>query len=535
MAAPRVSQLLAARLVRREPIRRPSEGLGQPPHLAAPDPRTLEVTQLVSLPHRSGPERTYTLDAYFFFPQSWGVSPTSYSMGDFYRDASIRMRLHSPTVLLADLADLNSPRNPGTMLRQQLPLLLTEDAPRASALVKLAQLYSAEVADAAATEVEVLRTLVGQAKRTSADRLRLVESLEKATNHMLKALGSMHRLRAKVAAFAALQPKEVPQALAFAEEYVSAVIDLKLAELAELIEGIPELRDGTATATRLRIRLGRTIEQVNRYRLDQGFATPWGDAPEYYSYRIGRLKDTLERALYIDTRQSDSDPFYRNSAAMVAAGLAATWATLAQVPLLNYELARDHQGLLLTFAVVAYVLKDRIKEWTRQSLSSRILRWDHDRQLSFDTLEEVGFGSIAGRARERVRFLAEAQVPPEVLALRLLHRTVRGVTSESEQILHYHRQLVLGAGSSPVPAGFAVQDLLRLSLAEVLTRLDDPVSQVRFYDYETGRFRSAEIPQVYHLNVLLVSHDQTSGKRTMSRTRVVATRRGIIRLDQFGE
>ncbi len=134
-----------------------------------------------------------------------------------------------------------------------------------------------------------------------------------------------------------------------------------------------------------------------------------------------------------------------------------------------------------------------------------------------------------------MRFLAEAQVPPEVLALRLLHRTVRGVTSESEQILHYHRQLVLGAGSSPVPAGFAVQDLLRLSLAEVLTRLDDPVSQVRFYDYETGRFRSAEIPQVYHLNVLLVSHDQTSGKRTMSRTRVVATRRGIIRLDQFGE
>ena len=129
MAAPRVSQLLAARLVRREPIRRPSEGLGQPPHLAAPDPRTLEVTQLVSLPHRSGPERTYTLDAYFFFPQSWGVSPTSYSMGDFYRDASIRMRLHSPTVLLADLADLNSPRNPGTMLRQQLPLLLTEDEP----------------------------------------------------------------------------------------------------------------------------------------------------------------------------------------------------------------------------------------------------------------------------------------------------------------------------------------------------------------------------------------------------------------------
>ena len=533
MAAPRISQLLAAQLVRRRPARRLSDGLRQAPLLTAPDPRTLEIAQLLPLP--SGPERTYTLDAYFFFPQSFGVSPTSYSVSDFYRDASIRMRLHSPTVLLADLADLNSPRNPGATLRQQLPLLLTDDAPRASALVKLAQLYSAEVADAASTEVEVLRTLVAQAKGSPPDRKRLVESLENATNHMLRALGSMHRLRAKVAAFAALQPREVPQALAFAEEYVSAVIDLKLAELAELIEGLPELRDGTGTATRLRVRLGRTIEQVNRYRLDQGFATPWGDAPEYYSYRIGRLKDTLERALFIDTRQSDRDPFYRNSAAMVAAGLAATWATLAQVPLLNYELARDHQGLLVTFAVLAYVLKDRIKEWTKQSLSSRILRWDHDRQLAFDTLEEVGFGSIAGRARERVTFVPDTQVPAEVLALRLLHRTVRGVTSESEQVLHYHRQLTLGAGRSPVPAGFAVQDLLRLSLAEVLTRLDDPVAKVRFYDYQTGRFRSADIPQVYHLNVVLVAQDQTSGRKTLSRTRVVSTRRGILRIDHLGD
>ncbi|HND08818.1 MAG TPA: hypothetical protein PKL17_04535 [Pseudomonadota bacterium] len=533
MAAPRVSQLLASRLIRRQPVRRPSEGLGQPPQIVAPDPRTLEITQLLALP--SGPERTYKLDAYFFFPPSFGISDTSYSQSDFYGDASIRMRLHSPTVLLADLADLNSPRNPGTMLRQQLPLLLTDDAPRASALVKLAQLYSAEVADAASTEVEVLRQLISQAKASPIDRKRLVENLERATSHMLKALGSMHRLRAKVAAFAPLQPKEVPQALAFAEEYVSAVIDLKLAELAELIDGLPELRDGTSTATRMRVRLGRTIEQVNRYRLDQGFATPWGDAPEYYSYRIGRLKSILERALYIDTRQADRDPFYRNSAAMVAAGLAATWATLAQVPLLNYDLARDHQGLLLTFAVVAYVLKDRIKEWTRQSLSSKILRWDHDRKLIFDTLEEVGFGSIAGRARERVHFLPESQVPQDVMALRVLNRTVRGVTTETEEILHYHRELTLGAGSSPTPAGFAVQDLLRLSLADVLARLDDPVAQVRFYDYQTGRFRSAQIPQVYHLNVLLASLDTVSGKRTLSRTRVVCTRKGIIRLDHYGD
>ena len=38
--------------------------------IVAPDPRTLEITQLLVLP--SGPERTYKLDAYFF-PPSFGI------------------------------------------------------------------------------------------------------------------------------------------------------------------------------------------------------------------------------------------------------------------------------------------------------------------------------------------------------------------------------------------------------------------------------------------------------------------------------
>jgi hypothetical protein len=81
---------------------------------------------------------------------------------------------------------------------------------------------------------------------------------------MLKALGSVRRLRAKISAFRALEPPELPRALAFAEEYASAVIDEQLADLAVMIEELPKLRDGHGTAARLRIRLSHTIEQVNR-------------------------------------------------------------------------------------------------------------------------------------------------------------------------------------------------------------------------------------------------------------------------------
>src|SRR5688500_19449777 len=108
----------------------------------------------------------------------------------------------------------------------------------------------------------------------------------------------------------------------------------------------------------------------------------------------------MQRALYVDTRASTRDPFFRNSAATVAAGLAATWATLAQVPLLTGGLTSSQGALFLGAAVGAYILKDRIKEWVRAALARRLLRYDHDRHIVGDALPPAGMGSFARTAQE---------------------------------------------------------------------------------------------------------------------------------------
>ena len=534
MAAPRIVGRIAAA---RRQLALTASGEGQrvtgdvtAPIITIRAPRPLEIRQFLPLPRARDEQYLYTLDAYFYFPRSFGISAESWSQADFYRDADIFMRLHAPGMELAELADLDNAQNPGAVLRRQLPLLLSDDAPRASSLAKLAQLYSAELADAAVGAVEKLRSAV-TAAAARGETAGLEGTVQRTCADLLAALGSVRRLRAKIAAFRALEPPELPQALAFAEEYASAVIDQELSELPLLIEQLPGLRDGRATAARMRVLVSRTLAQINHRRLEQGFATPWGDAPEYFSYRIGLLKAELERALHIDTRQRASDPFIRNSAAMVAAGLAATWAVLAQVQFAGSDYTRDHQVLFISIAVLAYVLKDRIKEWTRQVLSNRILHWDHDREIVGDAMGRVGFGAFSGRARERVRYVTEAQVPAEISDLRLAHRTVRGVATESEQILHYRRHLLFAAGPTPVPVGFGAQGLLRLSLDEIIRRLDDPVELVRFYDYKTGRFSGAEVPKVHHLNLVLMSTDQHKRVRTLSRVRVVVNQRGVVRLD----
>jgi hypothetical protein len=220
---------------------------------------------------------------------------------------------------------------------------------------------------------------------------------------------------------------------------------------------------------------------------------------------------------------------------MVAAGLAATWATLAQVPLLSSDFTRERQGLFLTTAVMAYVLKDRIKEWTRQMLASRILRWDHDRHIIGDALSMVGFGSFSGRARERVRLSARSAgaAGDYRAAAGASHRARRDLGVRTDPSLSpaagarggalAGASWLCGARSAAAVAGGSADAARRSCLAGSILRLSD------------GRFRTVEIPQVYHLNVLLVAFDHTTGQKTLSRTRVVSTRKGILRLDHLGD
>ncbi|OGQ20257.1 MAG: hypothetical protein A2138_24055 [Deltaproteobacteria bacterium RBG_16_71_12] len=500
------------------------------PELAARDRRTLELRQFFQLPRKAGEDKSYETHLWLYFPRGFGISHQSWSNEAFYRDATVYMRLHAPSLTLRELADLEHPTSPASVLRRELPGLLDEQAPSASSLETLAKSLGAELADAATV-----------ATRSFASRLRaldrpdpagiLVLELSTLCADMLRALAAVRRVRAKARAYRTVAPSSLIPSLAFAEEYAGAVVDERLAELARVIDELPQLRDGQGTAVRMRLVLAKCAEEVVRRRVEQGFPTPAGDAPEYFTYRTGILKKELQRALYVDTRASTRDPFFRNSAAMVAAGLAATWATLAQVPLISGGLTTGQSLLFISLAVGAYVLKDRIKEWVRLALSRRWLRWDHDRHVVGDALAPAGLGSFGGRAQERARWLEPDDIPEEVRQLRARHRTVRGVPPELEHVLEYQRVVRFEAGKSPVPEGFGVQELFRLSLDEILKRLDDPVDEVSYFDQRTGTFATTGMPKVYHLNAIALCVDQASGRRALARWRVVVNQDGILHID----
>lgn len=500
------------------------------PDVAARDRRTLELRQFFQLPRRPGEERAYETRFWFYFPRGFGITPKTWNHDGFYRDVNVFMRLHAPTLKLKDIADLEHPTNPASVLRRALPALLEARAPSSQSLEALAKTLGAELSDAATSAA---RAFAEKLRTASPEELRALElELQIMCADVLRALAAVRRLRAKARAYRTVAPSTLIPSLAFAEEYASAVVDERLAELASLVDALPSLRDGAGSAVRLRLILARAAEEVVRRRVEQGFPTPAGDAPEYFTYRHGLLKKEMQRALYVDTRASTRDPFFRNSAAMVAAGLAATWATLAQIPIMSGGLTTGQSAVFLSTAVGAYILKDRIKEWVRGALSKKLLRFDHDRHIVGDALAPAGLGSFGGRAQERLHWVENAdEIPKDIASIRAKHRTVRGVTPELEHVLEYQRLVRFTCSDSPVPEGFGIQELFRLSLDEILKRLDDPVDQVAYFDHKGATFRHADMPKVYHLNLIARCVDVQTGAVTSARWRVVVNQQGIVHID----
>jgi len=195
------------------------------------------------------------------------------------------------------------------------------------------------------------------------------------------------------------------------------------------------------------------------------------------------------------------------------------------------------QGVFFLLAAVgAYILKDRIKEWVREGLLRRFVKWDHDQTIRGEALANVGLGNLVGRAKELMCFTNENEIPKAVKEMRRARRTVRGSSLELENILHYTRSISLAPEKQgSVPDGFAVREIFRLNIEPFLSRLDAPKDMVDFYENHTGKFASRAMPRVYHLNVVLVSTDNATQLQRMIRYRVVLNKKGIKRVDIVAE
>lgn len=485
----------------------------------------------------------YAADLLLFVPRNVGVCADNYSRDEFYRDLTAYLRMDTPPLTLAELADLECKTSPLFHLHQALAALERDvhfRPPRP--IVVLAKLFGHVFRESVTAARKALKKQINAcAARAPEDRpagdRALLQALAELGRDGHLALRRFRSMRKRFAPLSGARPGSVRDTFEFVDENATYYLTEQVAQLLLHLQRQPALHDGSGVVAAGIATLQREMEKVAEERRQEGFVFPDPEDPrtaEFFNYRRGLVKKAMQQAFYLETRALRRDPFVRNAIAMVAAGLAAIWSLVAQVPATLGGMSEQTRLLVLASAVVAYMLKDRIKELTKETLARRVRHFDHDNAILGDKLVLAGLRGVRGRARERMRWTVPAALQPEIVQLRTHPRTVAGIDIASEEVVAYSRTLqVAPEPGQELATGFALRDIIRLNLRQFMARLDEPLDRARYYDLKRRRFLQVLIPKVYHLNLIVrVRRGLDRGQQVLlARYRVVMNKERILRIE----
>lgn len=505
------------------------------------DRHQLEIRSSYALRSDEGRQR-YTVETYFFIPRNVGLNRTNYTRAQFYADVTALFRLDASPLPLEQLGDPTHTASPLHRFAQALEQFRTAKRPPSSTpVVVQAKLYAFLYTLGVKAELAILgRRLRDPAMASEAGRASFEQALDAALGRMRAALWSYRSVRAAFWPFEHVAHRSTPEAMRAADEYMSLFLEERLAMFATTLDGSARRFDGSGFVARCRLRIEALAREEARYRQKYGYLTLTGSGlagGEYFTYRASLVKKAVQGALYLDPREVRADPYVRNAVGAVGAALAAIWALATQLPATLAEVPGSTKMLFFVSAVAAYVLKDRIKAVTNEALTGRLLRYDHTSWLTGESLASIGLDMLRARLRESMQFLRSSEVPPEVLAMRLAHRTVRNAETATEEVIRYRKvvDVTTRDETERLPDDYWVRDILRLNVRHFLVRLDDPLDSVAFFDPERDAFGGARLPKVYHVNVVKkITREGEGGAREerLERLRVVLNKDGIVRVDE---
>lgn len=493
-----------------------------------------------------GRERTdggYTIDAWLFVPRSLGVTKDTYTKQDFYGDVTAYIRLDARPLPLQKLADSESAASPLYHFHRDLERYRNDPIPPpAGPVLAHAKLYAFLFVGGIRREFRKLRRMLRpQVWEGKTSHERWEKRLESVLGGARHGLAAFRRLRSGFWPFAWMTDSSLENAMRSADEYMSLELEEQISRVVAALQA-PHLLDGSGFALRNRLRLTKLATEEAEYRTRYGYLVLTGDDEtrgEYFTHRMSLLKKTVQQALYLDVRSVKRDPFIRNAVGAFGAAVAATWALATQLPVTLANMQPNTQRILLAFAVLAYVAKDRIKAITNEYIAPRLLRYDHTSRLQGAALEAMGFGRIEAKLREANRFRTPGEIPADVLRLRQKGRTVLHLESAGEEVIHYRKQLVqLGSQRRAYSAkGYSLRDILRLNVRHFIARADDPYSEVGCFDPGKGTFSVAKLPKVYHLNLVLEVRSRQGAQdlRRLEHLRIVVNQEGILRIEHAGQ
>src|SRR3954469_15445597 len=343
-----------------------------------------------------------------------------------------------------------------------------------------------------------------------------------------QALAALAQARETLTAPRAGDPPELLRERALTDEFLSGQL-LELLTAAEETcgrmlapAGLPGDR---AVAQKLRARVVAALANELQEREEKGEQVP-DEEPEALALfldRAAQLKKHFQEVLFLEPESKMIDEALRNWVGL--SGAATAFIIYFGLQALQTSAAAG-LGLwtLMMVGAVAYALKDRAKEVTRQWVAGKLSHLYANRVLILrEPLRLEPSRNAVLRARESMAQSRVVRPDPLNPGTGAMQRVVT---------VHYKQRARIARLKGSGGAVFERLKLIfRYDLAPILTRLDD--SEKRFPVLEADGVRFADAPRLYRVP-MRVRVSTAAGVETRQAL-IVLNRRGIARIDAEGE
>jgi hypothetical protein len=337
-------------------------------------------------------------------------------------------------------------------------------------------------------------------------------------------LTAFRRLRGEC--LKAKRPRWLRELYEFVDEHISISAEAYLTALLSTIDADPALRPELQT-TRERLAHTVQLEQQHRRGADYVSVLDPENGNDAYVYRKSALKKFVSSVLFLEMQKEKEGRGVANVMAGFAAAVAMLFSTVAAI--WSQSIYGINSFPFVVAIVIAYVFKDRIKEWLRAYFSAKLGPWLYDYNV---VIRDPVADAVVGRCRESFTYLQPAQAPKDVQRKRHADATsVLERESKPEVVMKYIKDVTLHGRRIASKHGRLgdVNDIIRYNISSFLARMDEPIQHVAAFDPAQDRVRSIACPKSYHVNVVLVL--RARGRLvTMERFRIVLNKRGIKRL-----
>ncbi|MBU0757348.1 MAG: hypothetical protein KKF44_04730 [Nanoarchaeota archaeon] len=454
---------------------------------------------------------SYDIETYFYFPSTLGVNKSNYKKPDFYSDIQTYIRFKTPVFTLQGIiADEESPLQNIRKTIENLANSMNKNNLRHYRMhLKMFTCILRSTLD-----THIMETAK---EKDSKKQTAMIDSYIVGVRKIQDEFISLKKLVDIIGL------EERPYAkYIMCDEYLSLIIERKSYAL---IEALSKTKAKKKTYDILAL----VKEQID-YRISQSYSSIPEETGnnESFLYRGDVFKKFNNRVLFLNTRTINETKVLGHVAASISAGIAMIFATGAA-----FYFQERFGNLSFPFfvaVVTSYIFKDRIKDFTKSYLGSRMHRFFFDsKTYVYDSV-----GDKIGVSREAFHFLSDKKTDPMIKSMRNQRHITEIENDWMGENLIVHRKKI-NLYPKKIKKAFsdyeitAVHDITRFNLLRFVKNTDNPNKSV--YVTDGKAIRKVLGDRNYHINVIV---KYTEGKNlSFKRIRILFNRKGIKRIERI--